>query len=186
MASHIIFFYPWVSVRFGSESDPAVRDQVVHSAETVAYAARQTILVLRSITTDAAIPHWLAFYFPIYAHTNLLVYILMNPSRPTATADLALLDICAGHFGHVEHVTNTEISFHFPRDSAALCSKIVRAVTTADRDNVTGPVTPQAINALDSTETQIEIDDVGIGTDSRSFVQPNTVGAASVRIQDLG
>ncbi|KAK4947873.1 hypothetical protein LTR10_013381 [Elasticomyces elasticus] len=134
MATHIIFFYPWVAVRFGSESDPAVRNQIIHSAETVAYAARQIILVLRSITMDAAIPHWLAFYFPIYAHTNLLVYILMNPSRKSATGDLALLDVCAGHFGHVEHASNTEISFHFPRGfGSALCKDCESSDTNRQR-----------------------------------------------------
>ncbi|KAI1622813.1 fungal-specific transcription factor domain-containing protein [Exophiala viscosa] len=175
------FFYPWVAVRFRSESDPAVRNQVIHSAETVAYAARQIILVLRTITTDAAIAHWLAFYFPIYAHTNLLMYILMDPSQSSATGDLALLDICAGHFGHVEHATSTEMSFHFPRDSAALCAKVVRAAMQADRDNVTVPVTPQALSALEDAEMSIGTADVGNGTDLRLFLEPhNPVSTTSV------
>ncbi|KIX06764.1 uncharacterized protein Z518_04740 [Rhinocladiella mackenziei CBS 650.93] len=143
MATHIIFFYPWISLRFGTESDPKFQNQVVSSSETIATAARQIILVLRSITTDVAIPAWLAFYYPMYAHINLFVYILRYPSLSTARADLALLDICAGHFGHVEHVTNSEISFHFPRESAVLCSRMVKAVKGTEKENATAPVTPQ-------------------------------------------
>ena len=110
----------------------------------------------------------------------------MNPSRPSATADLALLDICAGHFGHVEHVTDTEISFHFPRDSAALCAKIVRAATQADRDGVTRPATPQAPNTSDATEIPTGTIAVGTEADSRLFLGPhNTVSTCQVNVRTL-
>ncbi|KAI1612334.1 hypothetical protein EDD36DRAFT_466170 [Exophiala viscosa] len=156
VAAHIIFSTP--GLQFVSVPSPILL---------------QIILVLRTITTDAAIAHWLAFYFPIYAHTNLLMYILMDPSQSSATGDLALLDICAGHFGHVEHATSTEMSFHFPRDSAALCAKVVRAAMQADRDNVTVPVTPQALSALEDAEMSIGTADVGNGTDLRLFLEPH-------------
>lgn len=57
--------------------------------------------------------------------------------------DLALLDICAGHFGHVEHVTGSGISFHFPRESASLCSKFVKASKGAMKEDITLLSTPQ-------------------------------------------
>ncbi|KIW41959.1 uncharacterized protein PV06_05553 [Exophiala oligosperma] len=180
MATHIMFFYPWFSARYhhhdvqhgGGDVDPdhpasekldsMIQDQIKRSAEVVANAARKIILTARATTTDANTPMWLAFYYPIYAHANLLVYVLMDPSRETAAGDLALLDVCAGHFAFIELITDSEISFHFPRDSVALCSKTVRAAaarktnidgvevvdSTTQDNNVTCPTTPQATNRV--------------------------------------
>ncbi|KIW86599.1 uncharacterized protein Z519_12783 [Cladophialophora bantiana CBS 173.52] len=148
MATHSILFYPWISARFGTDADPSFQEQITASSEIVANAARQIILMLRKLTTDAAVPAWLAFYFPIYAHINLFVHTLMYPTAPNAVGDLALMDICAGHFGHVEHITGSEIAFHFPRESAALCAKAVKGVKSTDRVNLTTvPATPQASGA---------------------------------------
>lgn len=147
MATHIIFFYPWIAARFGPGNDSAIQAQIRESSAVVANAARQIILVLRSVTTDAATPSWLAFYYPIYAHTNLLVYVLMDPSRKTAMGDLALLDISAGHFGHVEHTTDAEVAFHYPRDTAALCSRIIKTSWSVETANEAAiPITPQLAN----------------------------------------
>ncbi|KAL6243921.1 hypothetical protein RBB50_009355 [Rhinocladiella similis] len=154
MATHILFFYPWIAARYmhGPDPDPMIQEQMKRSSEVIANAARQIILLVRSTTTDANTPAWLAFYYPIYAHANLLVYILMDPSRDTTAADLALLDMCAGHFAFIELITDSEISFHFARDSVALCSKTVRAAAkNVDGDsanNITVPATPQATNGV--------------------------------------
>lgn len=149
MATHIILFYPWIAVRFGDDSiDPAFRKQVVESSNIIARSARQIIVTLRSVVTDAAVPAWLAFYYPMYAHINLLVYILRYPAQPSVMGDLALLDMCAGHFGHIEHVTGTDIAFHFPRESASLCSRLIKATAMHKRggkENETVPTTPQAL-----------------------------------------
>ena len=171
MATHMIFFYPWISIRFGKDSDPRYQNQVTASAETIAHAARQVILVLRSVNADVAIPAWLTFYYPMYAHINLFVHTLRYPHKPAAWSDLALLDICAGHFGHMEHITSSTISFHFPRDSAALAAKSVRLNRGKDLDESASYDTPDprvigmetgavnspddALNAIDESLFQI-------------------------------
>ena len=126
MAAHMILFYPWMSVRFGRDSEPRVKDQTTASAEVIAHSARQIILVLRLFDINVATPAWLAFYYPMYAYINLFVHTLIDPNKATAQSDLALLDVCVGHFGHLEHVTSGAIAFSFPRESAALAAKIVR------------------------------------------------------------
>lgn len=130
MATHMNLFYPWMSLRFGKDTDSQYRDRIVWSAEAIAQAARQIILLLRAINTDVSTPAWLSFYYPMYAHINLFVYTLQYPNNILAQSDLALLDISAGHFGHLEHITSSTIAFHFPRDSVALASKFVRFTRT--------------------------------------------------------
>lgn len=193
MATNIIFFYPWITSRFGKGADVAFQDQVAESSETIAHAARQILRLLRSVTTDLSIPAWLAFYYPMYAHINLFVYILKNPQLSTTAADLALLDICAGHFGHIELVTESEISFHFPRESAALCSRAIKAVKGLERENRTVPATPQPTNAptredarLDSTflcgEQSILGDDELVGLDLCSVLCPFLLGSGAQKV----
>ncbi|KAL1879054.1 hypothetical protein Plec18167_004351 [Paecilomyces lecythidis] len=41
-------------------------------------------------------------------------------------SDLALLDIAAGHFGHVKLLTASEIEFTFPKEIAILADKFLR------------------------------------------------------------
>ena len=144
MATHVIFFYPWIAGRFGTHRDTAFQKQVITSSETIANAARQILHVLPSLSADISIPAWLAFYYPMYAHINLFIYLLRHPSKPTTSRDLALLYICAGHFGTLEHLTSSAISFQFPRDSAALCSMAVKGLQRKEEGNATNPTPPQA------------------------------------------
>ena len=128
MATNINLFYPWMSVRLGRNSDPKFRDQIAASAETIAHSARQIILSLRSFEVNVATPAWLAFYYPMYAHINLFVHTLIYPNNPSVQSDLAMLNVCAGHFAYMELVSNSTIAFHFPRDSATLAARIVKAM----------------------------------------------------------
>ena len=157
MATNIVFFYPWISKHFGTESDPEFRSLAAKSAETIANAARQIMLVLRSLTVDAAVPAWLAFYYPMYAHINLFIFSLQYPSLSTSALDLALLDICAGHFGHVEQVTSSEIAFHFPRESAALGARFVKSAKGKEEGIATVSATPQLgpVDVVSSTNNTI-------------------------------
>lgn len=132
LALHSHFFYPWLSSKFWSQDsgggDPALLEaQIASSSRTVAEAARQILLALRTVTTNVATPTWLALSYPIYAHLSLFIYVLMNPTLPTATADLGLLDICAGHFGYIDFVTSSGISISLPRESVNLAAKVVKA-----------------------------------------------------------
>ena len=144
MAAHVIFFYPWIAARFDAHSDAAFQEQVLASSEVVANAARQILLVVPALHSNISTPSWLAFHYPMYAHINLLVYLLRYPSQVTTSGDLSLLYVCAGHFGTLEHTTSSEISFHFPRESAALCSMFMKTTRFKENNNPDDPATPQA------------------------------------------
>jgi hypothetical protein len=57
---------------------------------------------------------------------NLFITILKDPLAPTARADIALLDVAVGHFGNLEFVTESEISFPFVREVAGIAYRVVR------------------------------------------------------------
>ena len=75
------------------------------------------------------------FFCPLVGTINLFVTILKNPSSPGARADIALLDVAVGHFGDMEIVTESEMSFPFVREVASIAYGVVRkaeeGVTTA-------------------------------------------------------
>jgi hypothetical protein len=57
---------------------------------------------------------------------NLFVSILIKPTSTTAQSDVALLDVAAGHFGHLEFMTSNELAFPFTREVAAMARATVR------------------------------------------------------------
>ena len=57
---------------------------------------------------------------------NLFITILKNPSAPGIRADVALLDVAVGHFGDMEIVTESEMSFPFVREVASIAYRVVR------------------------------------------------------------
>lgn len=67
----------------------------------------------------------MAFYGPIYALFNLFIYILLNPNSSNIHSDVALLDICAGHFARLEFATDSNISIPLVREVAALARDVV-------------------------------------------------------------
>lgn len=135
MAAHIPFFYPWIAARFRAGGpNPELDEQIEQSSAAVATAARQIILTLRSLTVNVAVPAWLAFYYPMYAHINLFLHILEAPHLPSTTSDLALLDVSAGHFGYMAFATS-ELSFPFAKESALLAYKMVRLFMERKDDN---------------------------------------------------
>jgi hypothetical protein len=141
MAVHIPFFYPWIAARLRTtETNAALDEQIALSSAAVAAAAPKIILALRSLTIDVSVPAWLAFYYPMYAHINMFVQILKNPNATSAASDLALLDVCAGHFGHIDFVTSSEISFPFAKESASLAYKVVRAYAETNQPDNSGNV----------------------------------------------
>jgi hypothetical protein len=131
LAVHSQLFYPWLSSRLlGHDRDAMMATQVEVSSSIVAEAARKILIALRTLTTDAATPAWLAFSYPIYAHLSLLIHVLLHPTFPTTRADLGLLDVCAGHFGYIDFITASGISISLPRESVNLAAKVVK---TAER-----------------------------------------------------
>lgn len=71
-------------------------------------------------------PARLAFYYPMVGLINLFVTILNNPASSAAQSDVALLDIAAGHFGHLEFTTSNELAFPFTREVATLARATVK------------------------------------------------------------
>ncbi|KIW99292.1 uncharacterized protein Z519_00955 [Cladophialophora bantiana CBS 173.52] len=142
MAVHAHFFYPWMTSRFATDgSDAALEAQIASSSITVAESARKIILAIRLINTNVTTPSWLAFYYPIYAVINLFIYVLKYPTLSTATADLGLLDVCAGHFGYIEFLTSSQVSISLPREAANVASKLVKAAKAKESEPTSVPST---------------------------------------------
>jgi hypothetical protein len=68
----------------------------------------------------------LTFFGPMYALFNLFIYILQSPNHPNVRSDVAIMDICAGHFARLEFATDSEISIPLVRELAALARDVVR------------------------------------------------------------
>lgn len=124
MAIHSPFFYPWVSAKLSNEGN--VDAQIAYSSSTVAEAARKILLAVRTVTANVATPTWLALSYPIYAHLSLFINILKSPTLATTSADLGLLDVCAGHLGYIDFMTSSEISISLPRESVNLAAKVAK------------------------------------------------------------
>lgn len=70
----------------------------------------------------------LSFTAPIHAVINLFINILQEPDSPCIQADLALLDIGAGHFARVEFASSV-ISLSFIKDIASMVRTAVKQGT---------------------------------------------------------
>ncbi len=57
---------------------------------------------------------------------NLFISVLKTPTLPSAQSDVALLDMVAGHFAHMEFVTSSELAFPFTREVAILARSTVK------------------------------------------------------------
>lgn len=68
----------------------------------------------------------LVFYFPMVGLSNLFLKILKHHSDPSAQTDIALLDIAVGHFGHLEVITESELSYPFAREIASIAYQTVK------------------------------------------------------------
>ena len=58
---------------------------------------------------------------------NLFVSILKSPGSITAQSDVALMDIAAGHFAHMEFITSSELAFPFTREVADLARRTLKS-----------------------------------------------------------
>lgn len=63
---------------------------------------------------------------------NLFMHILKFPSLPSARSDVALLDVAAGYFGHMEFITCSELNFPFARDVATVARQTVNKALKTD------------------------------------------------------
>jgi len=73
----------------------------------------------------------------MFSLINLFICLLKAPTNQSSLSDLALLDMVAGHFAHMEFVTSSELSFPFTREVAALARIVVsRAIENASTSMV--------------------------------------------------
>ncbi|OAG42085.1 hypothetical protein AYO21_03539 [Fonsecaea monophora] len=139
MAIHTIFAYPWVySTIFGNGRGVVTQDQLIFSSNTVAEAARNIIIIARSLEINGASIQWPTFYYPMIGLINLFIHILKFPSLSSARSDVALLDVAAGYFGHMEFVTSSELNFPFARDVATVARQTVTKALKTDVPASTG------------------------------------------------
>ncbi|CAI7606784.1 unnamed protein product [Penicillium viridicatum] len=130
MAIHSILTHPWNTSLFGSDQTAALRNRISISSHVVVNAARAIILDTDAIHVDASTPIWLAFYFPLVSAINILIYVLKYPALPTASSDVALLDIATGHFSRLE-LASPDIALPFVREIARLARTTVECVRKA-------------------------------------------------------
>ncbi|KAF7941637.1 uncharacterized protein EAE97_006474 [Botrytis byssoidea] len=112
---------------FGSGQSSALRSRISISSHAVVNAARAIILDTDAIQVDASTPIWLAFYFPLVSAINIFIYILKYPALPTTSSDVALLDICTGHFSRLE-LASPDTALPFIREIARLARSTVESV----------------------------------------------------------
>ncbi|KAJ9612953.1 hypothetical protein H2200_002894 [Cladophialophora chaetospira] len=125
---HTILAYPWIrSILFVNDRSNTMQEQIQTSSNVIHLSSRNILLLARSLEIRADSSQWGAFYYPMLGVINLFIYILQNPLSSTTSSDMALLDIAAGYFAHMEFATDSELIFPFARDVAALVRKTVES-----------------------------------------------------------
>ncbi|CAI7612375.1 unnamed protein product [Penicillium glandicola] len=176
MAIHSIFTHPWNSALFGFGQTTALRNCISISSHVVVNAARSIILDTDTIHVDVSTPIWLAFYFPLVSAINILIYVLKYPALPTASSDVALLDIATGHFSRLE-LASPDVALPFVREITRLARATVERVkkTAPSLGSVLGPdlpessITPNFQNTTPPREDAIELYSDNWGTMFSSF-----------------
>ncbi|KAJ0418340.1 fungal-specific transcription factor domain-containing protein [Aspergillus carlsbadensis] len=130
VALHANIHYPWVCSLLLSRTKSSFRERISHSSAEAAEASRRILASLKDWVIDLTSPSTMVIYYPLLAIVNLFIYILKNPAADTVQSDLALLDIGAGHFGHVHLLTSFKVSFSFPRDVARVAQRAARKALT--------------------------------------------------------
>lgn len=69
---------------------------------------------------------------------NLFIHILKYPASANARSDLALLDIGSGHFGKINYLTQSHVSFRFPREVVRLADTLVQDAAANTQNLWTG------------------------------------------------
>lgn len=65
---------------------------------------------------------------------NIFIFISKYPSLESVQSDLALLDVAAGHFGHVHLFTSSVMSFPFCREVAFVADKAIKKAASKKTD----------------------------------------------------
>lgn len=68
----------------------------------------------------------LAVFFPLLALLNLFIFVLQDPSLPSTSSDITLMEMIVGHFSYLEYETANELRFPFTREIVRLSREVVR------------------------------------------------------------
>lgn len=92
---------------------------------------------------------------------NLFIHILKYPNISSVQEDLALLDIAAGHFGHVKLLTASEVEFTFPREISSITDNFLQHRGPESTDAVTSDQsTVDFLRVVNDSETPGNINDL--------------------------
>lgn len=73
------------------------------------------------------------YRLPAAAAVNLFAHIVGHPGAPTSMSDVALLDVAAGHLGHLDFVCASNISSPVSRELANIARTAVKAASGTQR-----------------------------------------------------
>lgn len=72
----------------------------------------------------------------MYSLINLFIHILQSPRSHSASSDVSLLSIGAGHFARLEFSSDSEMAFPFPREVADLARVAMKRAKSANGTGV--------------------------------------------------
>jgi hypothetical protein len=144
---HTALTNPWSQSALGLVNDLSLGQQVALSSQKVAQTCRNAIVATQDIQIEASTPHpyvdklilkqirlltrnayRLTFFGPMNAFINLFIHVLKFSHIPKIQSDVALLNVCAGHFARLEFATESQLSSAFATDVAALARKAINSV----------------------------------------------------------
>ncbi|KAK5203330.1 hypothetical protein LTR41_010973 [Exophiala xenobiotica] len=151
---HSAFALPWLEEGFkNAEGGVSSAASVAHAAmraissHAVSKASRCIIETVCQLTFEGSTPRWMVFQCPMLGVINLFISILKNPRAYEVQGDLSLLDAAAQHFDRLRETSDTQLSFTFAHEIAALARRTSaglmrwrreRAVSYGTRPRTTG------------------------------------------------
>ncbi len=89
---------------------------------------------------------------------NLFIHVLKFPTLPSTRSDIALLEVAAGYFSHMDFATSSELSFPFARDVAALARQTVNKASESDVPVVTSA--DDGFSLANDVDIQFQVSDL--------------------------
>ncbi|KIW24254.1 uncharacterized protein PV07_09982 [Cladophialophora immunda] len=123
---HSVLACPWTAHSLVPSAFARLKKHIDESSAMLADVSRDIITTSDTMDTNASTPDWQVLRLPIVAAVNVFVHVLGNPGAPTSSNDLALLDIAAGHLGHLDFVRVIDTSWPVVRDLANLARSTVK------------------------------------------------------------
>ncbi|KIX97069.1 uncharacterized protein Z520_07183 [Fonsecaea multimorphosa CBS 102226] len=94
-------------------------------AEDGVAAARSLCLLVQQLKIEPQTPMWLILYFPIMGVLTLFINVVSNPAAPTASSDIAIMEIVTGTFGRLEFITQGRLALTRIGEFASIARAVV-------------------------------------------------------------